>query len=1066
MPRLVTKAVGKLGRDYNPQDAEKRVLDHWHKTRAYQKTKRKLLNRPKFYFLDGPPYVNAAPHVGTAWNKTLKDTIIRYWRMKGYNVRDQPGYDCHGLPVEVMVEKLLKLTNKKEIEEVVGIGNFIEKCKEYAAENVEIQTRVFKDIGVWMDWDDPYLTYNDPYIESVWWTIKRAEEKKLLFKGLRVVHWCPRCETALAGYEVTDEYRIVEDPSIFVKMPVEDRPDEFILIWTTTPWTLPSNMGVMVHPDEDYVKTSVDGEKLILARKRLEAVLGERPYKILDDVKGRQLEGLQYRPPLLEETGTKTGGKLHRVLVSAEHVSMLEGTGIVHTAPGHGEEDFEVGQSYGLPIFSPVDQTGRFTKEAGKYAGMPIHDANPVILDDLRRKNLLWKEGTIEHSYPHCWRCKTPLLLRATEQWFIKVTQFKKAMLRENKKVDWVPEWAGSKRFHDWLAGARDWVISRQRYWGVPIPVWHCDKCGTNTVIGSRKELVKLAEKLPRKFDLHRSGVDQILVKCKKCGSKAKREPDVLDVWLDSSVASWADLGFPSSKKQFGAWWPADVIVEAHDQTRGWFYSQMGSGMVAFDKSPYKRVLMHGHTLDLQGEKFSKSKGNFVAPGDVTSKYGRDTLRFYSLQATVWEDFRFSWSEVENVAKDLLVVWNVYSFATLYMKLDKFNPGSWTLTRLGKSLRPEDKWLVSRTEALKEQVTGHMERLETHLAARALGGFMVDDLSHWYIRLVRRRFWQEDESRDKLSAYAVLSHALRTWLVLAAPFIPFITERIYQDAFRIVETSRPETVHMLQWPKAKKAWINRRLEEEMRVAQQLSSAVASARQTKKVKLRQPVSTVLVGTEDPTVRRTVKGLKDLLLQQSNAKDVRLVGLAEEEKLKRLLLEPNYKGLGPAFRHEAGRVAEALKVQDARKVYDSINREKQFTLNYGGTEYPITSSMVNFREEMSENYAAGEFAEGRVYVDLTIPEELLREGFVRDVVRRLQELRRRLDLPVDAFVEAYVSVPEPERLEWLEDEKDYLMEEVRVKTLHLLRPGESSPKLQAEEKWEIDGRNYEMGIAQLR
>ncbi len=433
MSRLVTKTVGKLGREYNPQDAEKKVLDYWHKTRAYQKTKRKLLNRPKFYFLDGPPYVNAAPHVGTAWNKTLKDAIIRYWRMKGYNVRDQPGYDCHGLPVEVMVEKLLKLTNKKEIEEVVGIGNFIEKCKEYAAENVEIQTRVFKDIGVWMDWDDPYLTYNDSYIESVWWTIKRAEEKKLLFKGLRVVHWCPRCETALAGYEVTDEYRIVQDPSIFVKMPVEDRPDEFILIWTTTPWTLPSNMGVMVHPDEDYVTIDVDGEKLILARKRLEAVLGERPYKILNDVKGKQLEGLQYRPPLLEETGTKTGGKLHRVLVSAEHVSMLEGTGIVHTAPGHGEEDFEVGQSYGLPIFSPVDQTGRFTKEAGKYAGMPIHDANTVILDDLRRKNLLWKEGTIEHSYPHCWRCKTPLLLRATEQWFIKVTQFKKAMLREQE---------------------------------------------------------------------------------------------------------------------------------------------------------------------------------------------------------------------------------------------------------------------------------------------------------------------------------------------------------------------------------------------------------------------------------------------------------------------------------------------------------------------------------------------------------------------------------------------------------------------------------------------------------
>src|SRR5712692_4841488 len=395
-------------------EVEERILDWWKANRSYYKTKKKLLRREKFYFLDGPPYVTAAPHVGTAWNKTLKDTIIRYWRMKGYNVRDQPGYDCHGLPVEVMVEKLLKLTSKKDIEEIVGIGNFIAKCKEYAAENVDAQTRVFKDIGVWMDWDNPYLTYDDSYIESVWWTIKRADEKKLLFKGLRVIHWCPRCETALAGYEVTDEYRTVQDFSIYVKLPLVEKPGEFILIWTTTPWTLPANLGVMVHPDKPYVLVEVDGDKLILAKERLEQVLGGRSYKILEEYQGRELEGTQYLPPLQEETQAQTGADRHRVLLSAEHVSMSEGTGAVHTAPGHGEEDFEVGMKYGLPAFSPVDPSGRFTKEAGKYAGLSVRDANRVIIQDLKAKNLLWKEETIEHSYPHCWRCKTALILRAT----------------------------------------------------------------------------------------------------------------------------------------------------------------------------------------------------------------------------------------------------------------------------------------------------------------------------------------------------------------------------------------------------------------------------------------------------------------------------------------------------------------------------------------------------------------------------------------------------------------------------------------------------------------------------
>ena len=1056
--------VGKLIREYKPSKSEEEILRWWKTSRAYEKTKKRSLKKPRFYFVDGPPFVTNPPHVGTGWNKTLKDVVIRFQRMNGHNVHDQPGYDCHGLPVEVMVEKSLNLTSKKDIENVIGIDRFIAECKKYSDENIETQTRVFKDLGIWMDWDRPYITYQDRYVESVWWTVKQAQRKKLLYKGLRVVHWCPHDETALAGYEVTDEYRMIKDHSVYVKLPIVDKPREFLLIWTTTPWTLPANEGVMVHPNMIYLSVEVDGEKLIIAKERLLPVMGERPYKILEERKGQDLEGVSYVPPLLEETHQKTGGTLHRVFLSSEYVTMTEGTGLVHMAPGHGEEDFEVGQRNGLPVLSPVDASGRFTPEAGKYAGLQVREANPAIVKDLEAKGLLFREETIEHSYPHCWRCKTPLILRATDQWFIKVTDFKDKMLRENKSVRWTPEWAGSKRFHAWLVGARDWVISRQRYWGTPLPVWTCQECGEHTVVGSRTELEKMAIRHPRKYELHRNGVDQIETRC-RCGGRARREPDVLDGWLDSGVASWAGLNYPPNAKELRAWWPADAIVEAHDQTRGWFYNQLGSSILVFNKTPYKSVLMHGHTLDPDGEKMSKSKGNFVSPGDVIGKYGRDALRFYTLQATVWEDFRFSWNAVEAVARDLQIIWNVYAFATLYMSLDKFAPLKWPLQRLSRLYRQEDKWLLSRTERLVQNVSEHNEEMEFHHSARALRDFVIEDLSHWYIRLVRRRFWLEKKSRDKLAAYAVLHHALRTWLSLAAPMMPFVTETIYRESFRGTEPKGPETVHMTPWPGPSRRWINKTLEEEVKIVQHISEAVASARQSKKIKLRQPVSDILVVSDKPMVRRTVKALHDLLLQQTNAKHVRLVGVTEAERLKRLIVEPNFKSVGPAFRGDANKVAQALRTKDGRELLRAFKGDGYFLLKTDHEDYKITGEMVTLREEMPENYALGSFDEGRVYVDLTIPADLVSEGFVRDVIRRLQEMRKRLDLPVDAFADAFISVADPERLGWLEDERDVLMEEVRAETLLLLRADQAKPVATLEETWQIGGHELHMGMSQV-
>ena len=1059
---MTTGTVGKISREYKPSQSEERILQWWQTSRAYEKTKKKLLKKSKVYFLDGPPFVTNPPHVGTGWNKTLKDVVIRFQRMRGHNVHDQPGYDCHGLPVELMVEKSLNLDSKKDIESKIGIDRFIAECKKYSEVNIASQTRVFKDLGIWMDWDRPYITYHDRYIESVWWTVKQAHQKRLLYKGLRVVHWCPHDETALAGYEVTDEYRMIKDYSIYVKLPLIDKPREFLLIWTTTPWTLPANEGVMVHPDMIYAVVEVDGEKMIVAKERLAPVLRDKPYKILQELKGRELEGASYAPPLLDETHQKTGGKLHRVFLSSEYVTMTDGTGLVHMAPGHGEEDFEVGERNGLPVMSPVDASGRFTAEAGKYVGLQVREANPVIVKDLETKGLLFWEETIEHSYPHCWRCKTPLILRATDQWFIKVTKFKQRMIEENKRVRWTPEWAGSKRFHTWLVGARDWVISRQRYWGTPLPVWTCRECGEHTVVGSRAELEKIAVGHPRNFELHRNGVDQIETRC-NCGGKTRREPDVLDGWLDSGVASWAGLDYPPNAKELRAWWPADAIVEAHDQTRGWFYNQLGSSVLVFDKSPYKSVLMHGHTLDADGEKMSKSKGNFVSPEDVIGKHGRDALRFYTLQTTVWDDFRFSWSAVETAARDLQIVWNVFSFATLYMNLDKFTPKKWSMQELARSFHPEDRWLLSKTETLARDVTEQMERLEIHLAVRALREFIIEDLSRWYIRLVRRRFWLEKTSRDKLAAYAVLHHALRSWLGLAAPVMPFLTETIYRDAFRTTEQLKPESVHMTAWPSANRKWINKKLEDEMRIVQHISDASASARQSKKIKLRQPVSTILIVADKPIVKRTVKTLRELLLQRANAKEVRLVSLTEEEQLKKLIVEPNFKVLGPAFRGEANKVAEKLRSLDGRPLMSAFNEKGHFLFMTDEKEYKITSEMVSFKEEIPENHAIGSFEEGRVYVDLTIPDELVREGFVREVIRRLQEMRKRLDLPVDAFIDAFVSVSDPEKVAWLEDEKDYLMEEVRAKTFVLLRPDQPRPKAGLEEDWKIEENNFHMGIS---
>ncbi|MEM3732594.1 MAG: isoleucine--tRNA ligase [Candidatus Bathyarchaeia archaeon] len=1051
--------VGKISKSFSPKEYEEEILEWWKKEKIYDRIKRLNKGGKKFYFLDGPPYVTNPPHVGTAWNKILKDVVIRFKRMRGFKVRDQPGYDCHGLPIEVKVEEELGIKTKKEIEEKISVQTFIKRCKEYAEENAKIQTEVFKNLGVWMNWNNPYLTLKNDYIESVWWTIKKAYEKNLLKKDLKVVHWCPRCETALSGYEVTDEYRYVKDYSVYVKFPLENEVNKFILIWTTTPWTLPANVAVMIHPEEYYVEAKSGDETYILAENRCEPVFNEvgKQFEIIKRVKGKELLGLKYKPPLLEEAPLQAQIKnAHIVITSEKYVSMNEGTGCVHCAPGHGEEDFEVGLEYSLPVVSPVDASGKFTQDAGKYAGKYIKEADQLIINDLKNKKLLFHVTTIEHAYPHCWRCKTPLILRATEQWFIKVSEYKNKLIEENENVTWIPEWAGKRRFKDWLLGARDWVISRQRFWGIPIPIWVCEKCKKEEVVGSISELKSKALNFPKKIDLHRDCVDEIYLRC-SCNGKMKRIPDILDVWMDSGTASWASLNYPKKKDEFEKWWPADIVIEAHDQTRGWFYTQLCASILAFDKSPYKAVLMHGHALDASGQKMSKSLGNFISPEDVITKYGRDALRLYELQNTTWEDFKFSWIEVEECWRNLHIIWNVYAFASIYMNLDKFQPSKWSVKRLYKYMRNEDKWLLSKTESLKVKVTEFLERFEVHSAIKELLNYAVEDLSRWYIKLVRRRFWQEKESLDKLAAYATLYYALKNWLILIAPFLPFISEKLYREIMFPAEGKRI-SIHMWKWPKIEEKLINKDYEEQMDIVKKVVEAALSARQTLKIKLRQPVKRVMIVTGNLHVKNSLINFKDVILEQVNTKTMEFIPLDDEEKLRRIFALPKLDVLGPIFKSKTTQIIERIKNENGWNILKSFREKGFFEVSLNEEKIKITPEMVTFKEEL-EGFAVGEFANGRIYIDGELTEELILEGLTRDIIRRIQEMRGEIDLPVDAFITVYIKCPSTKE-EKIKTQKNYIKEEVRAKEVIFEIPKDQ--KFNLKKQWIIDEETFEIAI----
>jgi isoleucyl-tRNA synthetase len=1016
---------------YNAHDVEDQVRELWEKADTYSKVRAMRSAGKRFFFVDGPPYTTGRIHLGTAWNKVIKDCILRYRSMNGFHVKDRAGWDMHGLPIEVKVEESFGFKNKKDIE-AYGVDKFIERCREFALRQKDEMTGQFKALGAWLDWKDPYMTLNGEYIEAAWWTLKQAHQRGLLERGLRVVNWCPRCQTAIADAEV--EYWDETDPSIYVKLPVIGEENTFIVIWTTTPWTIPANVAVAVHPKFRYSKVRAWKEDmvdvLIMASDLVEPVLKEgryRDYELLGSLSGEEMTRLTYRHPLVDLVPRQ--GEIEHGVHLADFVTS-ENTGCVHIAPGHGLEDFELGMEHGMEIFCPVGEDGRFTEEAGpKYGGKYVKEADGEIMLDLAERGLLLAQGRLVHRYGHCWRCKTPIIYIATDQWFLKISSLREQMLEEIARITWYPDWAGSARFSDWISGARDWCISRQRYWGIPLPIWTCQSCSRMEVIGTAEELEGRAGR--KVADLHRPDVDKVQLEC-PCGGTMSRSQDVFDVWFDSAVASWATLNYPREKEEFEKWWPADFITEGHDQTRGWFYSQLGASMVSFGRAPYRSVLMHGFTLDEQGRKMSKSIGNVVRPEEVLERYGADPLRFYVLGANApWEDLHFSWEAVENVNRMLNIFWNAYRFPLPYMILDKFDASKAEISKYKDSMRPEDRWILSRVRTLAEEIRLGMEGYQLHRVARAISEFILEDLSRWYIQLVRPRTWIEQDDPDKLAAYATLYVVMATLCKLMAPFTPFLAEAIYQNLARGLYPDAPESVHMCDWPLLKAEQADRDLEKRMAVVREIFEAVSNARQKAGRKLRWPVSEIIIAPSKDAVE--IGDLESVLKGQTNSKKVTILAPGEKPRMK-LQMAPVPKRIGPVFKGEAQKVVAALKEADPEDVKRGLD-SGEYLLSWDGRSYRLTEDMIQFSEIPPENLFGAEFSRGAVYVDVALTPDLEAEGYAREIIRRMQEMRKEMDLRVEEPIRATVGVESGKVLDLVLRLKEHIAKEVRADSLEM-------------------------------
>ncbi len=988
----------KVDTNLNFVDREAEVLKFWKENDIANKCISNREGCDTFTFYDGPPTANGKPHIGHVLTRVIKDMLPRYQSMKGKKVLRKAGWDTHGLPVELEVEKLLGLDGKEQIEKY-GIEPFIKKCRESVWKYKGMWEEFSDVVGFWADMEHPYITYENDYIESVWWALNEIWKKGLLYKGHKVVPYCPRCGTPLSSHEVAQGYKDVKERSAMVKFKAKDEDNTYFLAWTTTPWTLPSNLGLVVNPEVDYVKVSYEGQNLIMAEALVESVFankeGEHP--VLERFKGKALEYREYEP-LYPYAEGKIKKKAFYVMCDG-YVTTSDGTGIVHTAPAFGEDDARVCRAYDMPFVQFVDAKGNMTEDTD-WPGTFVKDADPLILDDLKAAGKLFKAPKFEHSYPHCWRCDTPLIYYARESWFIKMTAVKEQLIANNNTINWIPDAIGKGRFGEWLEHVQDWGISRNRYWGTPLNVWECS-CGHQHSIGSIAELKSMSDNCPEDIELHRPYIDAVTIKCPECGGEMKRVPEVIDCWFDSGSMPFAQWHYPFENKEiFDERYPADFISEAVDQTRGWFYSLLAISTLLFDNASYKNVIVLGHVQDKDGKKMSKSKGNAVDPMDALRKHGADAIRWYFYENSApWLPNRFHDDAVqEGQRKFMGTLWNTYAFYVLYANIDNFDATKYELEY--DKLSVMDKWLLSRLNTLIKAVDNNLANYKVTETAKVLQDF-VDELSNWYVRRSRERFWGKDMNQDKINAYMTLYTALTTVVKLAAPMVPFITESIYRNLVCSVDDKAPISVHLCDFPVANEAFIDTELEAEMELVLEIVVLGRAARNASNIKNRQPIGNMYVKAD----RQLDDFFKEIVASELNLKAVSFKD--DMEEYLSYSFKPQFKVLGPKVGKQIGEVKAALSGINGHAAKAELESTGKLKLTLKSGEVELLPEDVDITMSQTEGFATQRYGNVTIALETTLSQELIEEGFVREIISKLQTMRKENGFQVVDHITVYAT-----------------------------------------------------------
>ena len=1048
----------KVDTNLNFVDREKEVEKFWKDNKIFEKSMDSRKEGETYTFYDGPPTANGKPHIGHVLTRVIKDMIPRYRTMKGYMVPRKAGWDTHGLPVELEVEKKLGLDGKEQIEEY-GMEPFIQQCKESVWKYKGMWEDFSSTVGFWADMEHPYVTYDNNFIESEWWALKEIWEKGLLYKGFKIVPYCPRCGTPLSAQEVSQGYKTVKERSAIVRFKVVGE-DAYFLAWTTTPWTLPSNVALCVNPDEIYCKVkAADGYTYYMAEALLDKVLGklakddEPAYEILEKYKGTDLERREYEPlfACAGEAAAKQHKKAHFVTCD-NYVTMSDGTGIVHIAPAFGEDDSRVGREYDLPFVQFVDGQGNMTKET-PYAGVFVKKADPMVLTDLDKEGKLFDAPKFEHDYPHCWRCDTPLIYYARESWFIKMTAVKDDLIRNNNTINWIPESIGKGRFGDWLENVQDWGISRNRYWGTPLNIWQCE-CGHMESVGSRQDLYeKSGDERAKTIELHRPYIDDITMKCPDCGKTMHRVPEVIDCWFDSGAMPFAQHHYPFENKDlFEQQFPADFISEAVDQTRGWFYSLLAESTLLFNKAPYKNVIVLGHVQDENGQKMSKSKGNAVDPFDALNKYGADAIRWYFyINSAPWLPNRFHGKAVvEGQRKFMSTLWNTYAFFVLYANIDNFDATKYTLNY--DKLPVMDKWLLSKLNTMVKTVDADLDSYKIPEAARALQEF-VDDMSNWYVRRSRERFWAKGMEQDKINAYMTLYTALVTVAKAAAPMIPFMTEDIYQNLVRSIDADAPESIHLCDYPEVNEAWIDKDLEANMEELLEIVVLGRACRNTANIKNRQPIGTMYVKAE----KAMDKFYTDIIADELNVKEVKFAD--DVESFISYSFKPQLRTVGPKYGKLLNGIRTALSEIDGTAAMKELRDNGVLVLDIGGNRVELAEEDLLIETAQSEGYVTETDGETSVVLDTNLTPELIQEGFVREIISKVQTMRKEAGFEVMDKIIVYAK-DNDKIMDIMKANQDEIKREVLAENIIL---GEAEGYIK---EWNINKEAVTLGVSKVQ